>query len=123
MADARSPTITLWSAPRGARLEQQLLLALRGSRSSGLVRLHIDASVEWHEGAKGPERALYECVGTRGTSLSDHFPAGTDTFSHRNTLHWRLDNAVVRMVKANLAQCRARRATCTDVRDGCTHNP
>ncbi len=87
MADARSLTITLWSAPRGAHLEQQLLRALRGSRSSGLVRLHIDASVEWHEDAKGPERAVYECVGDRDTSLSECFPADADIVSQRTTLH------------------------------------
>lgn len=52
--------MTLWSLPTGGPGKGQGVNLPLGDSPDMVVRLHVDASVEWREGAKGPERAVHE---------------------------------------------------------------
>ncbi len=60
MIRARSPNVTLWSLPSGGPGKGQGATLSHGDSPDLVVRLYVNASVEWREGAKGPERALHE---------------------------------------------------------------
>ncbi len=69
MITARSPNVTLWSLPSGGPGKGQGAtlspgdspdMGTPGDSPDIVMQLHVNASVEWREGAKGPARAIYE---------------------------------------------------------------
>lgn len=52
--------MTLWSLPSGGPSKGQGVTLPLGTSPDMVVRLYVNASVEWREGAKGPARAVYE---------------------------------------------------------------